>query len=69
MDITKFIQLFTNNADYLRELIEINTLIKKTLDDSNEDALEALDRKLNDALFDLSKYNKIEKKKIRFRIH
>ena len=58
MDITKFIQLFTNNADELRELDEINTLIKKALDDDNEEALEELDRKADDALFDLSKYNK-----------
>jgi hypothetical protein len=58
MDITKFVQLFTNDADDLRELDEINTLIKKALDDSNEEALEELDRKADDALFDLSKYNK-----------
>jgi len=58
MDITKFIQLFTNNGDDLRELNEINTLIKKALDDSNEEALEELDRKADDALFDLSKQNK-----------
>jgi hypothetical protein len=58
MDITKFIQIFTNNADELRELDEINTLIKNALDDDNEEALEELDRKADDALFDLSKYNK-----------
>ena len=58
MDITKFIQLFTNSADELRELDEINTLIKKALDDDNEEALEELDRKADDALFDLSKHNK-----------
>jgi hypothetical protein len=58
MDITKFIQLFTNNADDLRELDEINTLIKNALDGSNKEALEELDRKADDALFDLSKYNK-----------
>lgn len=58
MDITKFIQLFTNSADKLRELDEINTLIKKALDDDNEKALEELDRRADDALFDLSKHNK-----------
>jgi hypothetical protein len=58
MDITKFIQLFTNNAEDLRDLNEINTLIKNALDDSNEEALEELDRKADDALFDLSKNNK-----------
>ncbi|KKM62312.1 hypothetical protein LCGC14_1522960 [marine sediment metagenome] len=58
MDITEFIQLFTNNVDDLRELDEINTLIKKALDDDNEEALEELERKADDAFYDLSKYNK-----------
>ncbi len=57
MEITKFIQLFTNNAESIRELVEINTIIKRALDDENEDALKELERKSDEALLELSKYN------------
>ncbi|MBY9006419.1 MAG: hypothetical protein KGD63_06645, partial [Candidatus Lokiarchaeota archaeon] len=58
MDIFAFIELFTNDADDLRKLNEIDTLIKKALDDDNEKALKELEGKADDALYDLSKINK-----------
>jgi len=58
MDIMEFIKLFTYDVKELRKLNEINTLIKEALDDNNKKAIEELECKADEALYDLIKFSK-----------